>query len=662
MATFLYKTKGNADPKGKPRVYFTCHPDDFERYFAKIWEDISATHDVALYYTEDMKQMLDSEHLETDLGQMNLFVVPVTWKLLREPNRAMDEDVAYAKQENIPILPFMMEQGIDEFYAKPEKFGERQYLSPYASDMTAIRYEEKLKKYLESVLISDELAKRVRKAFDAYIFLSYRKKDRKYANELMKLIHKNPECRDVAIWYDEFLTPGESFADNIKKALEDSKLFALLVTPNLLEEPEGKPNFVMAKEYPAAIEAEKAILPAEMVQTDHEALENKFPGIPNCADPQDEERFKERLLHSLQRIAISANNNDPEHNFLIGLAYLEGIDVEVNRDRGVQLITLAAEAELLEAMNKLYMMYDQGEYVQLDYKKACVWAEKIATYCEKKYGERNPNTVNALGILASSYEKQGDSLKAAELQEKVYITQCEVHGENHPDTIIALNNAVCLCSERWHYQKVLDMMEKAHTQISAVYGESHPDALTMLHNLAAIYRSLGWYDKSLPFAEKAYNLQCNSLGEQHPDTLWTLNGLSSIYLHLGDYARALEAAQESYKLTCKALGENHPRTITMLGRLAEIYKTLGEKEKTLETYWKEYDLRYKVLGEEHPSTIRALGSLATANLDFGNDEMALKQYKQIYQSRSKIFGEDHLETVMSKKILRAIQKRLEEST
>ena len=97
-------------------------------------------------------------------------------------------------------------------------------------------------------------------------------------------------------------------------------------------------------------------------------------------------------------------------------------------------------------------------------------------------------------------------------------------------------------------------------------------------------------------------------------------------------------------------------------QIAEIYKTLGEKEKTLETYWKEYDLRYKVLGEEHPSTIRALGSLATANLDFGNDEMALKQYKQIYQSRSKIFGEDHLETVMSKKILRAIQKRLEEST
>ena len=47
-------------------------------------------------------------------------------------------------------------------------------------------------------------AEGTRHAFDAYIFLSYRKKDRRYANELMRLIHNNPECRDIAIWFDEF--------------------------------------------------------------------------------------------------------------------------------------------------------------------------------------------------------------------------------------------------------------------------------------------------------------------------------------------------------------------------------------------------------------------------------------------------------------------------
>jgi hypothetical protein len=252
MATFLHKTKGGGDPKGKPRVYFTCHPEDFSQYFEKICKDIFKTHDCAVYYTQDMAETIEAENLAVDLGQMNLFVVPVTVALLTEPSRAMEVDLAYAMEMHIPILPFLMDRGIDELYGKSEKFGQRQYLVPDSTDSTEIRYEDKLKKYLESVLISDEMAKRVRSAFDAYIFLSYRKKDRRYANELMKLIHKNPGCWDIAIWYDEFLPPGERFTDSIRSAMEQSKLFTLLVTPNLLEEPDGKPNFVMGVEYPEA--------------------------------------------------------------------------------------------------------------------------------------------------------------------------------------------------------------------------------------------------------------------------------------------------------------------------------------------------------------------------------------------------------------------------
>ena len=38
---------------------------------------------------------------------------PVTAKLLTLPNRAMNEDILFAKQKNIPILPLMMENEID---------------------------------------------------------------------------------------------------------------------------------------------------------------------------------------------------------------------------------------------------------------------------------------------------------------------------------------------------------------------------------------------------------------------------------------------------------------------------------------------------------------------------------------------------------------------
>ena len=117
----------------------------------------------------------------------------------------------------------MMESGLDALYARSALFGERQYLSPSGEDATALSYEGKLKKYLDVVLVNDETAKRVRASFKGYLFLSYRKKDRQYANELIRLIHREPKFRDIAIWYDEFLTPGENFNDSIKKAIEASK-------------------------------------------------------------------------------------------------------------------------------------------------------------------------------------------------------------------------------------------------------------------------------------------------------------------------------------------------------------------------------------------------------------------------------------------------------
>ena len=37
---FRYKTRGTSSPQGKRRVYFTCHPEDFARYFEEIGAEI----------------------------------------------------------------------------------------------------------------------------------------------------------------------------------------------------------------------------------------------------------------------------------------------------------------------------------------------------------------------------------------------------------------------------------------------------------------------------------------------------------------------------------------------------------------------------------------------------------------------------------------------
>ena len=372
MANFKYKTRGNSNPQGKPRVYFCCHPEDFNRYFESISNEILSKQNCAIWYTDEV--VAKDEDFFIDLKQMQLFVMPVTTNLLCTENDAMDIEFKFAVENHIPVLPLMQESGLEELFNK--KCGDLQFLDKNNTDETAISYDDKLQKYLEAVLIGDELAEKIRAAFDAYVFLSYRKKDRKYAQELMRLIHKNEFCRDIAIWYDEFLTPGENFNDSIKEALQKSGLFVLAVTPNLINEQ----NYIMTTEYPMAKREGKPILPAELVPTDREILVEKYEDIPNPADAYNDAELSKALLDSIKIMNIKENDISPEHNFFIGLAYLGGVDVEVDRKRALELITMAAEENLPEAMAKLISMYSDGVGVERDPNEVQKWSKRLAEY------------------------------------------------------------------------------------------------------------------------------------------------------------------------------------------------------------------------------------------------------------------------------------------
>jgi hypothetical protein len=245
-----FKTRGDSTNQGKPRVYFCCHPDDFDMYFESVRNEILDKQNCAVYFYDNASSIPEQER-ETDLLSIQLFVIPVTTNLLTKPSIAMDKDFPLALKNKIPVLPLIQERGLEELFVR--KFGDMQYLDKTQRDITAISYEEKLEKHLSAILLGDEMTKKIKNEFDAYIFLSYRKMDRKYAQELMRLIHKNKYYRDVAIWYDEFLTIGEDYRENIKETLQNSGLFVLVVTPNLLLPGSfGGVNYVMKEEYPTA--------------------------------------------------------------------------------------------------------------------------------------------------------------------------------------------------------------------------------------------------------------------------------------------------------------------------------------------------------------------------------------------------------------------------
>ena len=649
MTRLIYRTKGGSPPDNKPRIYFSCHPDDFEKTFETVCEDIFKTHDCVIFYKEDMADSLPEETREVDLGRMNLFVFPVTFKMLKGGNLASDEDLVYAKRVFKPILPIMFEYKIDSmlpFYTKPEMFGDRHFLNKFSHDFTEKSFEEKLNKYLDCTLINDDIVGKIRKAFDAYIFLSYRKKDRKFANELMQLIHNDPVCRNIAIWFDEFLTPGESFNTSIEKALNDSKLVTLLVTPSLLE----IPNYVQEVEYPFAVQFGKTVFPAEKVVTDKEKLNEKYQMLPEVVNVNDEVAFKRAFLESIKDVVKHETDHDPMHNYLIGLAYLVGIDVETNSAYGVELITKAAESDFPEAMKKLGILYHDGKYVSQNKEKEIYWIEKLYKYHTQKYGEEAVETLNVLFELATAYYLYFYKEKAYELHEKCYETRCRILGENHPDTLNSLNSLACCYSLLDNEEKALELFEKCYERRCIALGETHPDTIVSLYEIAGSYSIIGKDEiESIELYEKCYTLRCKILGSTHPDTMEALHMLAVHYdcddFNLESAQKALELFEKCYEQRLKHLGEESPDTLMSLFFLSCSYERNGEYEKALELNKRDYKINLKLNGEEHPNTIDALHRLGSIYLELEEFEKAARLLEKSYKLSCSIWGETHIVTL-----------------
>ena len=396
-----------------PNIYFCAHHDDRELLFDKIYDVLSKEIECALWYDESPSPDADIKKRTLELEQMCLIVVPVTRRLLTSESRALKVEIPLAREKGIPVLPLVIEKIADERFNElfALVFGNMQYLVFDRDDPSAISFNDKLRNYLSSVIVSPELNERITNSFDGYIFLSYRKKDREHILPLMKTIHQSPELRDVAVWYDEFLTPGEDFTNNIEKNLKKSNIFLLAVTPNILE----KGNYVMTTEYPSAIQNEKPVVAAEIVKTSRESLERYYAEIPPCIPSGGSEVLCAQLKSKLANENVERDKkSELEHKFLMGMAYFSGIDLETDKDRALDLLEEAADEEYLEAMEQLSSFYRNGIGIrntdsrerQMRYVLLC--KERYEREGTEKSAIRFADALEAMGNLEDSLIRFGE--------------------------------------------------------------------------------------------------------------------------------------------------------------------------------------------------------------------------------------------------------------
>ena len=684
-----YKTRGMSDPKGKPKVYFSSHPEDFDEALPLITEDLLNHANCAVFYDEEIGSAGPAdEEVEDILKEMQLVVFAVSSKFIHEKNRAKDTELPLALKNHIPVLPIMLENGLG--YEFSNNCAKIQVVPKYGNDPTAIPYDEVLQTFLDSVLVGDDLAEQVRDAFDAYVFLSYRKKDRKHAQRLMRLIHENKQFRDIAIWYDEFLVPGESFNEAIKDAFNKSSLFAMAVTPHLEEEG----NYVMRVEYPMARNRKSKnddfeIIPVEMYESedgkegedwriDQSHLKGKKDfEYQEISDLQDEHRLREMnksFLDALERIAKKENDGSSRHRFFIGLAYLNGIDVEINQERALELLQGAADdpSPCMEATAKLADMYLNGEGVERDSAKAVFWQRKLASQYKAAYDENHDPDEHkgygtayfkALGKLSDMYRDFGavqsavDTAKEAlafceELEQEVGIR------EQRRDKALILNRLGSLCRERGDLDLALDCYQKAvkiYEKLTAEIGtqRARRDLSISYERIGDIYRKQGDLSVADSYYQKAKDIRVQLMKEAESagsrrDYSAVLTKLGNVRKSWKQYAEAAQYYGEALAIDRVLMDEvKSPQAVDDYGvslvKMGDIHKAEGRMDKAADCY----EQAYRLFGKNAEKTgsliffdhmAVACEKLASAKKKCGQKKEAEVLYKAAVERREMLYA------------------------
>ena len=174
----LVKTRKNEVPGGKPRVHFCSTQIDQNSYFEEISDDILRIVNCSIWYKNSKVSSMakdDPPFSDELLSQVQLVVIPISEALLTtDEDSAIYHEIKIAIDKHVAILPIVMEDGLEGLYKS--KFGDIQFIYNKKAENYQLTYEQKLERFLLEVLLGDELSAKIRAAFDAYIFLSYRKK------------------------------------------------------------------------------------------------------------------------------------------------------------------------------------------------------------------------------------------------------------------------------------------------------------------------------------------------------------------------------------------------------------------------------------------------------------------------------------------------------
>ena len=232
------------------------------------------------------------------------------------------------------------------------------------------------------------------------VFVSYKKSDNRLSGVRDITIRKILRLVDCAVWYDDGLTPGVNYEEEIRRAIAECDAVVLLLTQDIIES-----SFVWDIEVATAREQEKGIIPLAFdISPDNFAIAEERLGDrlhilrwPSAAErghvSDDAMKFDDSfaralecflvdvdLAHRVEQFFLSGRHKSAirylssDDRYLMGYGCLMGLRVEKNVERGIGLLDSVARMysdddetdrlreEALLVLDKHY--YDRGDHAR----------------------------------------------------------------------------------------------------------------------------------------------------------------------------------------------------------------------------------------------------------------------------------------------------------
>ena len=656
---FIRKARGAGISRQAHRVYLCFARENINDLNILIDDLLSydAGMDCAVTWANALNE-IDKDILQNELREMQVFIVFVTDEFLKSVNKnGIPVDFKLADDVGIPILPIAQDDGLLPVFTDIVS-------KLHGIAMNDPEYRTKLKAQLENFLTSEDLKKYIdSKAFTADVFLSYRKVDLDDAREFMKDLHNINGLQGISIWYDHFLTAGREFDLEIREAIENSKAFVLLVTPNITQKNNaGELNYVAREEVPFAVEKAKTIVPVEVKPRDAATFAVLFP---NIGEPVSKAALNKAFREKLGEDAYIKSLGS-ERAYLLGMAYLRGYKVERDAERAVKLLETAAMASnksALDAAEQLAKIYEDGfgSNYPINYGNALMWWQKACGLSERINGKKHQLTAAIYNKIGAVFNIIGDYTKALEFHNKAINIFIKIYGKEHTEVGITYSNIGKIYIKLNSSYKI-GVLYDAFKIFHKNYGENHPYTAGIYLDIGIDYIENNTYMvlNYAEYKEYAYNsivkalaIYKNIYGDKHYYTAIAHNYLGKVYILMGKYDEALENLNIALKTMNDIYGEEHLYSSFVYANLGLLYEYLKNNDKAFYYFDKVLKIQKKYFNEDNITITSLYNVIGSVYLRFEKYDEAMEYFIKDVEINKRNYENDKEKINYEKKSLKS---------